>query len=501
MKRSAALPILLSAMGLIGLAVRGPWAALGDAAQISDPQYVNQWQLNNTGQDFPAGCIPGSTCLQGTPDADIDWAEAFDLGFTGQGVIIAIAAPSATPTVKCVHPELVDRLWEDPGSPGVNGWNFASDDSDVCLNESGSNHDTDVARNALASLNGSAGVGAAPDAELMLLMGIFGPTQGDDTVFYEEALPWAESKGARVIFVPYTGVSVADCADYGDDRIGGTPRNPVTRSGVLADSDVLVIWGCPGEFPGCDPSAVQLGGTDENDDDFSDSCTGPSPFIDFASPGMRTPVSSGTGLSWAIGTTAGAAALVLEEDPGATRSELFARLQQTADKVGPSPYDPNTGRNDEYGHGRLNVYNALMVGDVDGDGVPGDGDGTWIVGDGPCATGESGCDDNCPLEPNSGQNDSAGVGSGAPPDGIGDDCQCADVTADGAVLLGDADRVQEFLADTGPPLSAPEKCNVIGPPGGNPGECQIDDWARIRRAALGLDPPSALQQICGPAVP
>src|SRR5271157_2429286 len=41
--------------------------------------------------------------------------------------------------------------------------------------------------------------------------------------------------------------------------------------------------------------------------------------------------------------------------------------------------------------------------------------------------------DNCPYTYNPDQKDSGGVGSGSPPDGIGDACQCADVNNDGFV--------------------------------------------------------------------
>ncbi len=90
------------------------------------------------------------------------------------------------------------------------------------------------------------------------------------------------------------------------------------------------------------------------------------------------------------------------------------------------------------------------------------------------------------------------AGPGA--DGIGDECQCGDTSGDGQVLSADADQVLDWLAGAGA-LPVPEKCNVIGPPGGDPSTCRLDDWVVVARGALGLDPPSTLAQICGPAIP
>lgn len=481
--------------------MRALHAALGDAEAITDPGYAYQWQLHNTGQDFPQGCTPGVDCQNGTADADIDWAEAYDLGFRGTGVIIAIASrfpdPDSGSTVNCDHPDLAGRLWSDPGDPNVHGWNFADNDSDVCTYSGGFvNHDTSVALNAVAEMDGAAGVGAAPEARLMILLGITGSTGSDNVSFYRDVIPWVESRGGRVIFAPYTAQDPSpDCASFGSKVIPGGG----TRSGILAASDVLVVWGCPGEFPGCDPSAVQLMATDENDVNFTNSCTSPDPAVDFSISSDRTPLNHSNALSWGIGTLAGAAALLLEEDPAQSRSDLMDRLRHTAEQVGAFPYV--SGRNDEYGDGRVNIHDALMVGDVDDDGVAGDGDGTWVVGDGPCAGGTSGCDDNCPLEPNPSQPDSGGVGTGASADGIGDACQCGDTNGDGEVLGADADQVQDWIAGVPGALSVPAKCNVIGSASADPNDCEIDDWVILKRGILGLDPAGTLAQVCGPAIP
>ena len=120
-------------------------------------------------------------------------------------------------------------------------------------------------------------------------------------------------------------------------------------------------------------------------------------------------------LSWGFGILAGAIAVLQQAFPEADREQLRRILTRTADKVGPRNYDER-GWNGYNGFGRINLYRAVTLADLDGDGVPGDGDGSYAVGDRPCASGVlTGCDDNCPETPNPEQRD-------ADADGVGDAC-------------------------------------------------------------------------------
>jgi cysteine-rich repeat protein len=106
--------------------------------------------------------------------------------------------------------------------------------------------------------------------------------------------------------------------------------------------------------------------------------------------------------------------------------------------------------------------------------------------------------DNCPYVPNSNQADDGGVDS-AIPDGIGDVCQCGDLTGDGIVDNGDVAAYRSYLANpTGNPLigAAAMKCNVFG---ANAAVCNILDVSVMRRAMLGFGP--GVQQVCIAALP
>ena len=95
--------------------------------------------------------------------------------------------------------------------------------------------------------------------------------------------------------------------------------------------------------------------------------------------------------------------------------------------------------------------------------------------------------DNCPYLANAGQMDVGGLGAAAS-DGIGDACQCGDVTDNGRVNGQDANAIQRHGLQIAPNVSfrVPEKCDATGN-----GLCNGQDAGAIRAAALGL--PSAYQ--------
>lgn len=105
-------------------------------------------------------------------------------------------------------------------------------------------------------------------------------------------------------------------------------------------------------------------------------------------------------------------------------------------------------------------------GDVDGDGVADE-------------------IDNCLRIPNPGQSDAGGLGAGSGRDGIGDACQCGDVSGDGRVTANDATLIRRSrLAPPAATLARPALCDVGGSAG-----CSAADALIIQRALL--QPPAA----------
>lgn len=124
-----------------------------------------------------------------------------------------------------------------------------------------------------------------------------------------------------------------------------------------------------------------------------------------------------------------------------------------------------------------NVFDQVVLADADGDLVPDSAD-------------------NCPFIANADQSDLGGVGAGASPDGIGDMCQCGDVSGNGRVTTADATLIKRSLLV--PPTAAlarPDLCNV-----GGSSACTTAD-ATITTRALLAPPTASVQQACAPALP
>ncbi|MBE9040304.1 hypothetical protein IQ235_05795, partial [Oscillatoriales cyanobacterium LEGE 11467] len=64
-----------------------------------DPDFDQHWGLNNTGQ------------TGGTPDADIDAAEAWDITTGSSDAVVGVIDTG----VEYNHPDLVDNIWTNPG--------------------------------------------------------------------------------------------------------------------------------------------------------------------------------------------------------------------------------------------------------------------------------------------------------------------------------------------------------------------------------------------------
>ncbi len=168
----------------------------------SDPSFNELWGFHNTGQ------IVNST--GGTPDADIDATEAWDIVTGNDTVVIAVIDSG----VKWDHEDLVGNIWSNPGeTPGngmdddgntyiddIRGWDFVDGDNDP-MDYNG--HGTHVAGiiAAVGQESPSIGVGVTGvcwTAKIMPIRGLDAAGSGT-TANLILAIQYANANGAHVI--------------------------------------------------------------------------------------------------------------------------------------------------------------------------------------------------------------------------------------------------------------------------------------------------------------
>ena len=117
---------------------------------VSDPLALQQWHLKNTGQAAFAD-------LGGTPGMDLDVDSAYALGFSGNGVTVAVVDTG----MEIAHEDLAANVV--PGG----SWNFNSGTTNPTNTvDTTGDHGTSVAGLIAMVRNAAGGIGVAPSAKL-----------------------------------------------------------------------------------------------------------------------------------------------------------------------------------------------------------------------------------------------------------------------------------------------------------------------------------------------
>jgi len=347
---------VLDALRATGLVEAAEENTLGryDAAP-SDPQFSNQWALDNTGQ------------TGGTPDADVDAPEAWDLQTGVPGIVVAVVDSGTD----IDHEDLVANLWKNldeiPGNgqdddangyvDDVDGWDFYNGNNDP---RGPYFHGTHVAGIVAATTDNGIGIAGlagggfgSSGARIMPLgVGDFSP----DASVLDDAILYAADNGAKIITLSLTvGQSSAiDAAiEYAHDQ-----------KGVFLDCAAGNASG-PVAYPANHPMVIAVAATDANDNRANFSNFGPE--IELAAPGVgilsTQPGNSygySDGTSFAAPHVAGLAALVFSAAPDLGNDLVRQLLRDTADDIGDPGYDEQTG------DGRINALAAVeLVSDLD----------------------------------------------------------------------------------------------------------------------------------------
>jgi subtilisin family serine protease len=316
----------------------------------SDPEFNQLWGLNNTGQ------------TGGTSDADIDAAEAWDVQKGSKNVVVAVIDSG----VDYKHQDLTPNIWKNTGETAgdgidndgngykddVRGYDFINKDNDPMDDNS---HGTHVAGTIGAVGNNKIGVvGVSQNVSIMPLKA-FGSNGRSSIDSITKAINYATQNGAKVInasFGDFVGSSawkdaIADANKKGvlfvaaagnqgknNDNDPYYPANydlpNIITVAATNDRDQLA------RFSNYGKTSVDLGSPGEN--------------ILSTVPGNQYGLQSGT--SMAAPHVAGAAALLLAQNPKLSVTQLKDSLMKTT--------DPLTALNGKtVSGGRLNIGKAF----------------------------------------------------------------------------------------------------------------------------------------------
>jgi subtilisin family serine protease len=340
----------------------------------NDTNLSNQWYLHNTGQVF-------WNLTHGTPDADIDAPEAWDIETGSPDVVIAIIDSG----IDYTHPDLAANIWNNPDEipnngidddnngyvDDVMGWDFYNNDNDP---KDGLGHGTNCAGIAGAVTNNGIGIAGVCWYCTIMPVQIFDDTGNGKVTEAVKGIRYAADNGANVCSMSWVYNPTAILKDAVDYAYG---------KGVF----LCAAAGNGNSNGRCWPAnykhVTAVAATNQNDGRCTPEDWGPGlgseygDWVDIAAPGnliyttmptyhvtfndwfglKQNYDNCGWGTSYATPMVAGAAALLLSKDSSLTPDEVEALLCGNVD-----PYNSI-----EYiGTGRLNVQKALaaLVSDI-----------------------------------------------------------------------------------------------------------------------------------------
>jgi len=351
--------------GQLQSAVRGmdvryvePDLALWTAATVpDDSSFSSQWAIDNTGQ------------TGGTPDADIDAPEAWDIA-RGDGSIVVGVIDTG---VDYTHPDLAANIWTNPGEiPGngidddhngyiddVHGYDFVNNDGDP-MDDHG--HGTHTSGTIAAMTNNGVGVaGVAWNAKVMALKFLGSNGSGTTSaavaaVNYATMMRTTYGVNIRITSNSWGGGGYSTALYAAIQNSGSNGMLFVAAAGnASSNTDTASFYPADYDLP----NIISVAATDANDQLATFSNYGLST-VDLAAPGvsiLSTTLGGGYGLmsgtSMATPNVTGVAVLAWTPNPNASMANVRAAILRGADP------EPSLAGKMASG-GRLNAYNTLL---------------------------------------------------------------------------------------------------------------------------------------------
>lgn len=339
-----------------------------------------EWHLESPGSGVPEA------------DHDLDVTAAWQLGATGQGIVVAVVDDG----VDLEHPSLKPRIWQnpDPAAEDRHGRDFFVDEEDPGRFDAGPKayrypysdprkndiHGTPCAGILAATGVGGGSHGVAPDCRIL-------PVK----IFHGSALA-ADERVANALRYAARNSDLISCSWFGPESQDLAAAIDDTRTLGRDRKGSLVFFAAGNDgkdsvaSPARHPKAVAVGAVTDQGEHAPYSHTGPE--LDLVAPsgggdrgifttdvalkyrgfnpgspllggadGLYT--SSFTGTSAAVPMAAGVAALVLSVKRDLTATQLRDLLLESAEKIGVG-YD-DKGHSLEFGSGRVNAGKAVEM--------------------------------------------------------------------------------------------------------------------------------------------
>ncbi len=301
----------------------------------NDPRYGNQWGYQKINAPGAWDTTRGSSSVKvAVIDSGIDWD----------------------------HPDLWGKV--------VGDYDFVDDDDDA---SAGHIHGTHVAGTIAANTNNNAGVaGTCPNCSLLIARVLDNNNQGSDSDLIA-GINWASANGAKVINMSLGGFASSTALQQAID-------NAWNRGAVLVASSGNDGNNGTDRFPATYPNVIAVGATDSSDaratwddPDTTDRVEGSNAgnWVDVAAPGKGIHSTTGgfywpwtqryegryeswDGTSMAVPHVSGLAGLIFSKGGFMLdNAQVRNRIESTAKDLG------TTGRDDVFGHGRINAQAAL----------------------------------------------------------------------------------------------------------------------------------------------
>ncbi|MDQ7092367.1 S8 family serine peptidase [Desulfosporosinus sp. PR] len=275
----------------------------------------------------------------------IEAQKAWNLGFTGNGITVAVVDTG----VDLNHPDLKDNIL-----PGYNAITGVTGGTTI---QDNNGHGTHVSGIIAAEANGIGVVGVAYQAKILPVKALTKQGEGTDDCI-ADGITWAADHSAKIINLSLGSDSESDVLKEALQYAADKGCLIVAAGGNLEDNLTTI------SYPAADPLVLAVTATDSNDQIASFSLPGPqaglaAPGVNIASDYWQN--SSGyaslDGTSMASPFVAGAAALVWSAHPDLNAQQVRVALENSARDLGAA------GRDNSYGFGRVDAYWAVRFAD------------------------------------------------------------------------------------------------------------------------------------------